>query len=273
MHVAHACSQFSEHSQSLHRRTHMCVYTSRCGRFSANRQLSCKVPWFRGSSSGIRGFGGVLPSAVSGAIFRNRGFPTFPLGQYPRGRRIPVNSHAGYGRTGTNREIPTVLPHHPHTTARIPASPASTDTDNSPNVGRRFCRHRQPPPRQQTLLPTLTADSTSVDGSGGRIRERKNGRIAIVIQDYRNATGAAPLSSQDSVSATGTSDSQQRSPQHHVSLYARPHHRTHVLAYNPHNPDSTAVGDETQKPSGFRGLICAPDRIRTCNLLIRSQLL
>ena len=70
----------------------------------------------------------------SRAIFRNRGFPTFPLGQYPQGRRIPANSHAGYGRTGANREIPTVLPHQPHTTARIPASPASTDTDSRLSV-------------------------------------------------------------------------------------------------------------------------------------------
>ena len=112
-----------------------------CGRFSAHGRSGRNVPWFCGSLSGIRGFGGVLPSAVSGAIFTNRGFPTFPWGQYPRGRRIPVNSHAGYGRTGTNRGIPTVLPHHPHATARIPASLASIDTDGDPSVGRRLHRH------------------------------------------------------------------------------------------------------------------------------------
>ncbi len=89
-----------------------------------------------------------------GRFFTNRGFPTFPWGQYPRGRRIPVNSHAGYGRTGANREIPTVLPHHPHTTAPIPVSPASTDTDGDPasanasndadgypSINKRLCRH------------------------------------------------------------------------------------------------------------------------------------
>ncbi len=83
------------------------------------------------------------------------------VGDFPR----MGDSHAGYGRTGTNREIPTVLPHHPHTTARIPVSPASTDTDSRPSVGRR------PPPtptviqRQQTLLTTLTVTPASTNAS------------------------------------------------------------------------------------------------------------
>ncbi len=123
-----------------------------CGSFSAHGRSGRNVPWFRGSLSGIRGFGGVLPSAVSRAFFRNRGFPTFPLGQYPQGRRIPVNSHARYGRTGANREIPTVLPHHPHTTAPIPVSPC-------------LHRHRQPPQRRQTPPPTPTTPPTSADAS------------------------------------------------------------------------------------------------------------
>ena len=155
-----------------------------CGRFSAHGRSGRNVPWFCGSLSGICGFGGVLPSAVSRAIFMNRGFPTFPLGQYPRGRRIPVNSHVGYGRTGTNRGIPTVLPHHPHVTARIPASPASIDTDGDPSVGRRLCRHRQPPQRQQTLLPTLTVHSASAnafDDTGNclSVGRRAYGKIAV----------------------------------------------------------------------------------------------
>ena len=157
------------------------VVPDRCGRFSAHGRSGRNVPWFRGSLSGICGFGGVLPPTVSESIFTNRGFPTFLWGQYPRGRRIPVNSRVGYGRTGTNREIPTV---HPHATARIPASPASTDTDNSPNVGRRFCRHRQPPQRQQTLLPTLTVHSASAnafDDTGNclSVGRRAYGKITV----------------------------------------------------------------------------------------------
>ena len=128
------------------------VVPDRCGRFSAHGRSGRNVPWFRGSLSGICGFGGVLPPTVSESIFTNRGFPTFLWGQYPRGRRIPVNSHVGYGRTGTNRGIPTVLPHHPHATAPIPASPC-------------LHRHRQLPQRRQTLLPTPTAIPTSTDTS------------------------------------------------------------------------------------------------------------
>ena len=105
MHVAHACSQFSEHSRSLHRRTHMCVYISRCGRFSANRQLNCKVPWFRGSLSPIGGLRDILPKTASQAPSKNRAIPTFPLEELLRRHGISITSRADRGRTAPNQEI------------------------------------------------------------------------------------------------------------------------------------------------------------------------
>ena len=159
------------------------VVPDRCGRFSAHGRSGRNVPWFCGSLSGIRGFGGVLPPAVSRTIFTNRGFPTFPWGQYPRGCRIPVNSQPDTGeqaRTGKSQQFSRIIhipppesrpPPPPSTLTVIPASAdASTDTDNSPNVNRRLHRHRQPPQRQQTLLPTLTVHSASANGRMGKSR-------------------------------------------------------------------------------------------------------
>ena len=132
-----------------------------------------------------------------GRFFTNRGFPTFPWGQYPRGRQIPVNSQPDTGeqaRTGKSQPFSRIIhipppesrpPPPPSTLTVIPASAnASTDTDNSPNVNRRLRRHRQPPQRQQTLLPTLTVHSASAnafDDTGNclGVGRRAYGKITV----------------------------------------------------------------------------------------------
>ena len=48
---------------------------------TAHRQTNPRV--FAGVYRGTRGFGGNLPDPASGVIFKNRGFSTFPLGDYP----------------------------------------------------------------------------------------------------------------------------------------------------------------------------------------------
>lgn len=101
----------------------------RCGRLRAHRPLACKVPCFHGSLSPMYRFGDKLPIPLPEAMFKNRGFPTFPLGGYLRDARIPINSHANRGRTDTNHKNPPFLPHrspiasHRPTTPPIPRPP------------------------------------------------------------------------------------------------------------------------------------------------------
>lgn len=54
--------------------------------------------------------GGFLPKTVPAAIFRNRGFPTFLLGDYLPGHRIAPNSHVPRGSLAAKRRIRRVLP-------------------------------------------------------------------------------------------------------------------------------------------------------------------
>lgn len=118
--------------------------SGRCGRSSASRPTSHKVPCFRGSLSRICGFSGFLPPAVSGVIFRNRGFPTFLLGEYPRGA---PDSHKLPRRIWENRR----------TSGNPGSSPAlSTRHSSNPDFP---CIHRrrQPPQHRQNLLPTLSS--------------------------------------------------------------------------------------------------------------------
>ena len=68
---------------------------------------------FRGSLSPIRRFGDILPIPLPEAMFKNRGFPTFPLGDLLRSHRNPLNSRTTHGRTDTNHKNPLFLPHRP----------------------------------------------------------------------------------------------------------------------------------------------------------------
>lgn len=52
----------------------------------------------------------VLPKSDSGPIFKNRGIPTFPLGDCPHERVIPANSHTSRGRLAPDRPIRVKLP-------------------------------------------------------------------------------------------------------------------------------------------------------------------
>lgn len=127
--------------------------SGRCGRSSASRPTSHKVPCFRGSLSRICGFSGFLPPAVSGVIFRNRGFPTFLLGEYPRGA---PDSHKLPRRIWENRRA----------SGNPGSSPAlSTRHSSNPDFP---CIHRrrQPPQHRQNLLPTLSSPQASAEGCG-----------------------------------------------------------------------------------------------------------
>lgn len=74
----------------------------------------------------------------SRAIFRNRGFPTFPLGDLLRSHRNPVNSRTTRGRTDTNHKNPLFLPHRPPTASHRPVIPPTSPT-------------REPPQRRQKV--------------------------------------------------------------------------------------------------------------------------
>jgi len=153
MHVAHACSQFSKHSRSLHRRTHMCVYISRCGRFSANRQLSCKVPWFRGSSSRILRFLGFSPVGGFRSVFQEPRISNVPVGtisaRTPDSRKLPRQRWENRRKPGNpdssppspTRHRPNPGPLPPTLTVTSASANASTDTDNHTSISRRLCRH------------------------------------------------------------------------------------------------------------------------------------
>lgn len=116
------------HAISYHRR----------GRLRAHRPLTGKVPCFHGSLSPIRRFGTVLPVLLPRAMFKNRGFPTFPLGDLLRGHRNPVNSRTTRGRTDTNHKNPLFLPHRPPTASHRPVIPPTSPT-------------REPPQRRQKI--------------------------------------------------------------------------------------------------------------------------
>ena len=82
--------------------------------------------------------GTVLPVLLSRAIFKNCGFPTFPLGDLLRGHRNPVNSRTTRGRTDTNHKNPLFLPHRPPTASHRPVIPPTSPT-------------REPPQRRQKV--------------------------------------------------------------------------------------------------------------------------
>ena len=155
------------------------VVPDRCGSFPRMGDL---VVMSRGFVGVYRGF------AVSAVFSRRRFQGRFSrTADFQRSRWDNIRKAAGFprtptpdtgeqARTGKSRQFSHII-HTPPPQSQSP--PASTDTDNSPNVGRRFCRHRQPSQRQQTLLPrhrqpaqrrqtvlmTLTTISTSVDAS------------------------------------------------------------------------------------------------------------
>lgn len=52
----------------------------------------------------------LLPKPDSGPIFKNRGIPTFPLGDCPHERVIPTNSHTSRGRLAPDKPIRVKLP-------------------------------------------------------------------------------------------------------------------------------------------------------------------
>lgn len=106
----------------------------RRGRLRAHRPLADKVPCFHGSLSTIRRFGTVLPVLLPRAMFKNRGFPTFPLGALLRGRRNPVNSRTTHGRTDTNHNNPLFLPHRPQIVG-LSNSTAFTDNESHLCIG------------------------------------------------------------------------------------------------------------------------------------------
>ena len=152
MHVAHACSQFSEHSRSLHRRTHMCVYISRCGRFSANRQLSCKSPVVSWEFIEDLRFLGCSPVGGFKGDF-----------QEPRISNVPVGTISA--RTPDSRKLPRRIRENRHEPGNPDSSPASS-TRHRPNPSLPCLhRHRQPHQHQQTPPPTPTVIPASANAS------------------------------------------------------------------------------------------------------------
>ena len=142
------------------------VVPDRCGRFSAHGRSGRNVPWFCGSLSGIRGFGGVLPSAVSGAIFTNRGFPTFPLGDLLRSHRNPVNSRTTHGRTDTNHNNPLFLPHRPQIVGLSNSTAfADTETPVASVDGRKFTRATAGKQKTGAEAPVLFVRAEGVEPS------------------------------------------------------------------------------------------------------------
>ena len=140
-----------------------------CGRFSAHGRSGRNVPWFRGSLSGIRGFGGVLPSAVFKGDFHEPRISNVPVGtisvRTPDSRKLPRRIRENRHEPGNPDSSPTSSTHHrPNPSLPLPpptptviqrqqtllttltVTPASTNaaagTDSRLNVGRRFRRHR-----------------------------------------------------------------------------------------------------------------------------------
>lgn len=58
----------------------------------------------------MRRFITVLPKSVLESIFKNRGIPTFVLGDYPYERDIRTNSRIPRGRSTSDRPIRAKLP-------------------------------------------------------------------------------------------------------------------------------------------------------------------
>ena len=98
------------------------------------------------------GFDDVLSKTVSGTIFHNGGITAFLLTDQSRRRRIPTNSHAESGRTGTNREIRQFS----HTIAREPAN-TGLPYFGCHSVPRQR-RHRRES-REKTQMPHATASA------------------------------------------------------------------------------------------------------------------
>ena len=76
----------------------------------------------------------VLPVPLSKAMFKNRGFPTFPLGDLLRGHRNPVNSRTARGRTGPNHKNPPFLPYRPQIVGLLHLS-VSADNESHLCIG------------------------------------------------------------------------------------------------------------------------------------------
>ena len=138
----------------------------RRGRLRAHRPLADKVPCFRGSLSPIRRFGTVLPVLLPSAMFKNRGFPTFPLGALLRGHRNPVNSRTTHGRTDTNHENPPFLPHRPQI---VGLSNSTAFADNETPVasvdGRKFTRATAGKQKTGAEAPVLFVRAEGVEPS------------------------------------------------------------------------------------------------------------
>ena len=92
------------------------------------------TPCFHGSLSPMYRFGVVLPVPHPEAIFKNRGFPTFPLGDLLRESQIPVNSHTARGRTDTNHGNPSFLPYRPQIVGLLHLS-VSADNESHLCIG------------------------------------------------------------------------------------------------------------------------------------------
>ena len=138
----------------------------RRGRLRVHRPLADKVPCFRGSLSPIRKFGTVLPALLPKAMFKNRGFPTFPLGDLLRGHRNPVNSRTARGRTDTNHENPPFLPHRPQI---VGLSNSTAFADNETPVasvdGRKFTRATAGKQKTGAEAPVLFVRAEGVEPS------------------------------------------------------------------------------------------------------------
>ena len=138
----------------------------RRGRLRAHRPLADKVPCFHGSLSPIRRFGTVLPVLLPRAMFKNRGFPTFPLGALLRGHRNPGNSHTTHGRTDTNHNNPLFLPHRPQIVGLSNSTAfADTETPVASVDGRKFTRATAGKQKTGAEAPVLFVRAEGVEPS------------------------------------------------------------------------------------------------------------
>lgn len=138
----------------------------RSGRLRTHWPLTGKVPCFRGSLSPICRFGTVLPVLLPRAMFKNRGFSTFPLGALLRGHRNPVNSRTARGRTDTNHGNPAFLPHRPQIVGLSNSTAfADTETPVASVDGRKFTRATAGKQKTGAEAPVLFVRAEGVEPS------------------------------------------------------------------------------------------------------------
>ncbi len=138
----------------------------RRGKLRAHWPFTGKVPCFRGSLWPMNGFGVVLPVPHPEAIFKNRGFPTFPLGVLLREPRIPTNSHTTHGRTDTNHNNPLFLPHRPQIVGLSNSTAfADTETPVASVDGRKFTRATAGKQKTGAEAPVLFVRAEGVEPS------------------------------------------------------------------------------------------------------------